>query len=81
MAYVKHDRTKTQAEALVGDNDTIYYTTDTHVIVMGGQIYSIQSEEIIEPITAKIDELVSVYNTQQETISLQLQTIIGDENN
>lgn len=39
MGYVKHDRTKTLSQALIGDRDTIYYTSDNRAIVINGVEY------------------------------------------
>ena len=77
MAYVKHDRTKTLEQALNGDADTIYYTTDTHVIVINGQIYSAQSEEIITSIENKIDE--SVVNLSNQINSIDLSPVAKEQ--
>lgn len=39
MAYVNFNRTKTLEEALEGQKDTIYFTSDTNDIVMDGKAY------------------------------------------
>lgn len=39
MAYVTHNRTKNYADALVGDPNTIYFTTDSNQIVLNGVAY------------------------------------------
>jgi hypothetical protein len=39
MNYINFNRTKTSSDALVGDQNTIYFTPDTHEIVMGGEVY------------------------------------------
>lgn len=59
MAYVKHDRTKSSAEARVGDKDTIYYTTDYHSIIMNGQVYGDKWTYIEE------NELINLIQTGQ----------------
>lgn len=41
MGLVLHDKSKTEAEALLGSKDTIYFTTDTNNIVMDGKIFGI----------------------------------------
>jgi hypothetical protein len=37
-SYVKCDKTKTEAEALSGEADVLYFTTDTHKIILNGAI-------------------------------------------
>jgi hypothetical protein len=46
MAYVTHNRTKKYADALVGDPNTIYFTTDSHQIVLNGIAYGESSKVI-----------------------------------
>ena len=41
MALVKFNRNLTQAEALQGHADTIYFTTDTQCLIMNGKIYGL----------------------------------------
>lgn len=41
MAYVDFNRSLTEAEALKGNKDTIYFTTDTQCLIMGGKVYGI----------------------------------------
>lgn len=41
MAQIKFNRNLTQAEALQGNADTIYFTTDTQCLIMGGKIYGL----------------------------------------
>lgn len=38
--YIKCDKSKTEEEALSGDENVIYFTTDTHSICLNGAIYS-----------------------------------------
>lgn len=38
--YIKCDKSKTEEEALSGDENVIYFTTDTHAICLNGAIYS-----------------------------------------
>ena len=41
MAHVKFNRALTQENALQGNSDTIYFTTDTQCLIMNGKIYGI----------------------------------------
>lgn len=42
MAEVKFSRAKTLDKALTGDPNTVYFTTDTKDIVMGGDTYNVR---------------------------------------
>lgn len=48
MAYVNFNRTKTLSEALEGQKDTIYFTSDTNSIIIDGVNYggNITAEEV-----------------------------------
>jgi len=48
MAYVTHNRTKSEAEALVGLKDTIYYTTDSNSIIINGKAYGAVAQKVTE---------------------------------
>ena len=40
--YVKCDKSKTEEEALSGQSDIVYFTTDSHQIVLNGSVYNVQ---------------------------------------
>jgi hypothetical protein len=39
--YVKCDKSKTLEEALSGESDVVYFTTDSHQIVLNGSVYNV----------------------------------------
>jgi len=43
--------TKTEEEALSGDYGVLYFTTDTKHIVLNGQVYTVNPQEINDYIT------------------------------
>ena len=47
--YVKCDKSKTLEEAISGESDVVYFTTDSHQIVLNGSVYSFQD------ISGKVD--------------------------
>jgi hypothetical protein len=39
--YVKCDKSKTFEEAISGESDIVYFTTDSHQIVLNGSVYNL----------------------------------------
>jgi hypothetical protein len=39
--YVKCDKSKTFEEAISGESDIVYFTTDSHQIVLNGVVYNL----------------------------------------
>lgn len=72
MAYVNFNRTKTLQDAVSGNSDTIYFTTDTQDIVMDGQTYGGSNVELSDAAIAYSDfskagsSLKLVYNANDE---------------
>lgn len=72
MAYVNFNRTKTLQDAVSGNSDTIYFTTDTQDIVMDGQTYGGSNVELSDATVAYSDFskagsiLKLVYNANDE---------------
>lgn len=55
MAYVDFNRSLTEAEALKGNKDTIYFTTDTQCLIMGGKVYGIGPSRLFMGTQAEYD--------------------------
>lgn len=69
--YVKCDKSKTEEEALSGESDIVYFTTDSHKIVLNGSIYSMS--DIVEYAT-KTWVQEQNYLTQHQDISHKVNT-------
>jgi hypothetical protein len=39
--YVRFDKSKTLEEAVSGESDIVYFTTDSHQIVLNGSVYNV----------------------------------------
>lgn len=75
MARVKFNKLLTQADALRGDVDTIYFTTDTQCLVMGGKVYGIGNSRLF--IGSQLEYEVKAASGQ---IPFGTIVIINDEN-
>ena len=69
--YVKCDKSKTEEEALSGQSDIVYFTTDSHKIVLNGSIYSMS--DVVEYAT-KTWVQEQNYLTQHQDISHKVNT-------
>lgn len=75
MARVKFNKLLTQTDALRGDVDTIYFTTDTQCLVMGGKVYGIGNSRLF--IGSQLEYEVKAASGQ---IPFGTIVIINDEN-
>ena len=80
--YVKCDKSKTFEEAISGESDIVYFTTDTHQIVLNGVAYNLQNSEdyatkqqveeadnlILEALNNKQDKSNSLLETDDKTV-------------
>lgn len=58
MNYISFDRTKLASRALKGDPNTIYFTTDTHEIIINGEAFGTDDlSELQEQIAAHAAEI------------------------
>lgn len=58
MNYISFDRTKPASHALEGDPNTIYFTTDTHEIIINGEAFGTDDlSELQEQIEAHAEEI------------------------
>ena len=71
MAYVDFNRSLTEAEALKGNKDTIYFTTDTQCLIMGGKVYGIGPSRLFMGTQAE-------YDAAAATMPIGTIVIIGD---
>lgn len=67
MAYVDFDRTLTEAQALQGDVNTIYFTADTQCLIMGGKVYgpTVEQQAIW---SSKQDAMTAITNGEIDAI-------------
>lgn len=80
--YVKCDKSKTLEEAVSGESDIVYFTTDSHQIVLNGVVYNLQDLEdyatkqwveeadnlILEALNNKQDKSDSLLETDDKTV-------------
>lgn len=68
--YVKCDKTKTLEEAISGESDIVYFTIDSHQIVLNGVVYSLQD------ISGKVD--VTDFEEYKSDISTTINALNQD---